>query len=330
MLAAEILDALQLGGQVDGLLPAGDGLGGVLADAAHLQQLLPGGAQDGGRVAEMLEQLPHAHRADVLDQVQRHQGFPGIHAPALTANLGPGQARATLRHIKLACRVVFGTRFAAKLAQDKVLMNISMANQVSKAITTTRRHCGAAALALGLLSGISSPAADIVWTNTAGGNWSVANNWLPHQIPGVSDNAWMTNNGTYTISLSVTTTVANLTLGGASGVQTLNLQGHRQIDPQRLRARQNDQRGPPNERWHAGWPGQPGPQWPPVPGWRHHHRDRSASGWWCLEDHGGWRRAFVSPHVREHRHSELVQWLSEHRERFGDQQRAGSVPRHQQ
>jgi hypothetical protein len=86
----------------------------------------------------------------------------------------------------------------------------------------------AAALALGLLLAAPARAVDIVWTNTtstASGNWGVAANWLPHQVPGAFDNVWITNSGTYAVSLNATSTVANLTLGGVSGVQTLNLQG---------------------------------------------------------------------------------------------------------
>jgi hypothetical protein len=32
-------------------------------------------------------------------------------------------------------------------------------------------------------------AADIVWTNTAGGNWNVAANWNPNQAPSTNDTA---------------------------------------------------------------------------------------------------------------------------------------------
>ena len=94
--------------------------------------------------------------------------------------------------------------------------------------TASTRSRWAAALALGLLLAATARGADIVWTNTAStanGNWGVAANWLPHQVPGASDTVWVTNNGTYTVSLNTTSTVANLTLGGFSGVQTLNLQG---------------------------------------------------------------------------------------------------------
>ena len=54
--------------------------GVIFADAAHLEQLGPGSPQDARRVAEVFEQLPHADGADVLNQIQRHQGFVGLHA----------------------------------------------------------------------------------------------------------------------------------------------------------------------------------------------------------------------------------------------------------
>ena len=58
----------------------GDGLGGFLADAAHMRGVGDcEAAEDGRGLAEMFEQLADAHRADVLDHVQRHQRFPGIH-----------------------------------------------------------------------------------------------------------------------------------------------------------------------------------------------------------------------------------------------------------
>jgi hypothetical protein len=79
---------------------------------------------------------------------------------------------------------------------------------------------GLAVLLAGLHLSGSVQAADIVWTNTAGGNWSSANNWSPNQVPGASDTAWITNNGTYTVTLNASATVASLTLGGTSGTQS--------------------------------------------------------------------------------------------------------------
>ena len=64
-------------------------------------------------------------------------------------------------------------------------------------------------------------AADITWTNTAGGYWHIASNWQPNQVPGWLDTAWVTNSGTYTVTNSLTAPVAGLTVGGEGGVQTL-------------------------------------------------------------------------------------------------------------
>src|SRR5712672_1339203 len=66
---------------------------------------------------------------------------------------------------------------------------------------------------------------DISWTNTVGGNWSVAANWNPNTVPGSSDNACVTNDGSYTILLDVSVTVSNLTVGSASGIQNFSIGG---------------------------------------------------------------------------------------------------------
>ncbi len=56
---------------------------------------------------------------------------------------------------------------------------------------------------------ISAQGAIINWTNTAGGNWNVAANWDPNQVPGVNDTAVITNSGTYTVTLNVSETIGN-------------------------------------------------------------------------------------------------------------------------
>src|SRR5262245_48107300 len=62
---------------------------------------------------------------------------------------------------------------------------------------------------------------DIAWKNPVSGNWGTASNWDPAQVPGAADNAIITVSGTYTVTLDVTATVTAVTLGGASGTQTL-------------------------------------------------------------------------------------------------------------
>src|SRR5438067_297023 len=64
--------------------------------------------------------------------------------------------------------------------------------------------------------------ADIVWTNISGGTWGAAVNWSPNQAPTNNDTAWITNNGTYSVTVSATAAANNLVLGGTSGTQTLN------------------------------------------------------------------------------------------------------------
>ena len=79
------------------------------------------------------------------------------------------------------------------------------------------------ALMAALWASFSTHAATITWTNTAGGNWSVTNNWSPNQVPGVSDTALITNSGTYTVTVTTVVGVSNVFLGSSSGTQTLTL-----------------------------------------------------------------------------------------------------------
>ncbi len=76
-------------------------------------------------------------------------------------------------------------------------------------------------LAFVALEGVSR-AADISWNNPAGGSWGTASNWNPAMVPGAADTALITLAGTYTVTLNVSATVASLTLGGATGTQTLS------------------------------------------------------------------------------------------------------------
>lgn len=68
---------------------------------------------------------------------------------------------------------------------------------------------------------VLSIGADITWTNPSGGNWNVATNWTPSQVPSTNDHAIITVPGTYAVSVNAATTIDRLTLGGASGTQRL-------------------------------------------------------------------------------------------------------------
>ena len=65
-------------------------------------------------------------------------------------------------------------------------------------------------------------AADLVWIGGTG-NWSAAGNWSPAQLPTAADNVFITNSGTYTVTLpaGTTGTAGSVSVGGASGTQTL-------------------------------------------------------------------------------------------------------------
>jgi fibronectin-binding autotransporter adhesin len=61
------------------------------------------------------------------------------------------------------------------------------------------------------------------WTNTAGGSWFTPGNWSTKAVPTSSDEACITAAGTYTVEMAqtATVTVKALTVGAASGTQTL-------------------------------------------------------------------------------------------------------------
>jgi len=72
------------------------------------------------------------------------------------------------------------------------------------------------------LSVWSATGANISWTNTSGGNWNVAANWDSGTVPGANDNAFVTNNGSYTVTIDTDTSINTLTVGGGSGTQILS------------------------------------------------------------------------------------------------------------
>ena len=58
-----------------------------------------------------------------------------------------------------------------------------------------------------------SMAATIVWTNLAGGTWATTNNWSPNVVPGAGDDAYITNNVAFTVTVGATAAVSNFFLG---------------------------------------------------------------------------------------------------------------------
>lgn len=65
----------------------------------------------------------------------------------------------------------------------------------------------------------------VSWINAAGGNWSNGANWSTGTVPATGDSVAIALDGTYTVTLDVSDTVAFLTVGAASGIQTLSAAG---------------------------------------------------------------------------------------------------------
>ena len=76
-----------------------------------------------------------------------------------------------------------------------------------------------------VLASARARAATVTWTGGVDGNWSTPGNW-DVGVPNSGDDAVITLDGTYTVTLDVDTTVASLTLGGSTGTQTLLLASH--------------------------------------------------------------------------------------------------------
>jgi len=79
------------------------------------------------------------------------------------------------------------------------------------------------ATAGGALVNWSVAGATIAWTNAAGGSWSLPSNWSLGRVPTSSDSVVIALAGTYTVTLDTTFIAKYITLGAASGAQTLLL-----------------------------------------------------------------------------------------------------------
>ncbi len=66
-------------------------------------------------------------------------------------------------------------------------------------------------------------AATLTWINTSGGDWNIAGNWSPSGVPGATDTALITAAGTYVVNVSDSESAASLTIGGATGTQSLQI-----------------------------------------------------------------------------------------------------------
>jgi hypothetical protein len=66
------------------------------------------------------------------------------------------------------------------------------------------------------------------WQANASGDFNDAGSWSTGRVPGVSDDACITETGTYTVTIDTPESVRSLTVGGAPGTQTLAFVGSTQ------------------------------------------------------------------------------------------------------
>ncbi|MDH5287733.1 MAG: hypothetical protein OEX23_14000 [Betaproteobacteria bacterium] len=83
---------------------------------------------------------------------------------------------------------------------------------------------------MAVLAAAPAAAVDYVWNNASGGNWNTPTNWTPNGVPSSNaDTATITEPGTYTVTVDGGFFVKTVTLGGASGTQTLAIPATRQL-----------------------------------------------------------------------------------------------------
>jgi hypothetical protein len=68
---------------------------------------------------------------------------------------------------------------------------------------------------------LQAPAIIKSWNNVLGGNWNTPASWTPSGVPAATDDVQITLDGTYTVTMNSVQSAASLTLGGATGNQTL-------------------------------------------------------------------------------------------------------------
>lgn len=110
---------------------------------------------------------------------------------------------------------------------------------VRRAVSVAAGGLAGVAGALALWSGPASavePACTVSWVNPAGGSWEDGANWSTGTLPGGADDVCIDLAGTYQVAFDGTVTVRSLSLGGASGTQTLAVHKGESADGLRIDA----------------------------------------------------------------------------------------------
>jgi hypothetical protein len=135
-------------------------------------------------------------------------------------------ARIAYRETSRFCRLNPISLLRSFLSTDRRARNRSPAARTKGIVLTRIRALAVLILAIGV-AGVSTAAAqacDKTWVGGAG-NWNEAGRWSPSGEPDSSQSACITAAGTYTVSITTDAVAKTLTVGGASGVQTLHVVG---------------------------------------------------------------------------------------------------------
>jgi hypothetical protein len=73
-----------------------------------------------------------------------------------------------------------------------------------------------------VLAGVALRGESVSWVGGSG-DWSTATNWRSNQVPTASDDAFITNAGNYTVTISANAFAGTITFRVANGTQTLEL-----------------------------------------------------------------------------------------------------------
>ena len=71
----------------------------------------------------------------------------------------------------------------------------------------------------------AAPTCDVSWASAVSGEWGDATKWTGGVVPDTTKKVCITVAGTYTVSVQGGQSAAGVTLGGATGTQTLEIDG---------------------------------------------------------------------------------------------------------
>jgi hypothetical protein len=157
---------------------------------------------------------------------QKERGYPRKtvpknHSTAFASRAGLVGAETLLNFFSIVIDMARDRKIISALPRIPFQMQSKTRGRLER--TTMKKFVCLLGLSASLFDATSTRAATLIWTNVAGGDWNVAANWTPAQVPSGGDGVIITNSGTYTVTNTVGVTLHDLTLGGTNGTQILTI-----------------------------------------------------------------------------------------------------------